>query len=150
MSSRERPTAAAESAWAALLMAHTAILERLDADLKAAHDLPLDWYDVLFQLAKSGGELKMGELSDALVIGDSRCSRRIDRMVTETLVKRRRDPEDHRVIRATLTTNGRALQRHAAVTHLHGIQAYFGQFLNETEATRLSEILVTARKAART
>jgi DNA-binding MarR family transcriptional regulator len=130
-------------------MAHTAILDRLDADLKTAHDLPLDWYDVLFQLADSGGELTMGELSNALLIGDSRCSRRIDHMVTEALVNRRRDPDDHRVIRATLTPNGPALQGRAAVTHLRGIQAYFGQFLNEAEADRLAEVLVAAREAAR-
>lgn len=146
--SGNRPTAASESAWATLLMAHTAILARLDADLKAAHNLPLDWYDVLFQLANAGGELTMGELSDALLIGDSRCSRRIDSMVAETLVERRRDPDDHRVVRATLTPNGRAIQRRAAITHLRGIQAYFGQFLNGTEADRFAEILVSARRAA--
>jgi DNA-binding MarR family transcriptional regulator len=149
MVARSRPTPAVEAAWGTLLVAHTAILDRLDADLKAAHDLPLDSYDVLYQLAKSGGEPTMGELSDALLIGDSRCSRRVDRLVAEGLVERHRDAADHRVLHATLTERGRALQRRAAVTHLRGVQAYFGQFLTDADAAQFAEVLTASGEAAR-
>lgn len=143
-----RPTPEVKLAWSAFLIAHRQILRRLDADLEAAHGISLEWYDLLFQLAARDGASTMGELSSALLIGHSRCSRRVDRLEAEGLVERRRDDEDHRIIHAALTPAGRALQKRAAATHLRGIQGYFGQFLTEADAARMSEVLTAGSDAA--
>lgn len=139
-----RPTAATEEAWQALLVAHSRLLPQLDSELRRSHDLPLEWYDVLVQLAQAGGTLTMGQLAGRLLIGASRCSRRVDRMVDVGLLERRRDERDSRVIHARLTDPGRALQRRAAVTHLQGVETHFGRFLDDDLASRMGRALRAA------
>ena len=80
----------------------------------------------------------MGELAEALLIGASRCTRRVDRMVEAGLVERHRDVEDSRVVLATLTRAGRRVQRRAALTHLEGIQRHLGRFVDERLAADMA------------
>ena len=47
------PTEAA--AWQGLLRAHAALVRDVDGELRAAHGLPLSWYDVLCEVASAPG-----------------------------------------------------------------------------------------------
>ena len=127
-----------------MLIAHSQLVAQLDAEMRRVHQIPLDWYDVLVQLAEAGGSLTMGNLAASLLIGASRCSRRVDRLVRAELVERRRDSMDSRVVHAELTASGRALQRRAAITHLGGIQRLFGQFVDDELATAMTGALRAA------
>ena len=61
-------------AWRGLLRVHTALVKALDAELAAAHDLPLSSYEVLITLESAPGrKRRMAELADsraALALGD--------------------------------------------------------------------------------
>lgn len=139
-----RPSPEVLDAWEALLQANARLIPRLDADLVAAHDLPLEFYDVLYQLGQAGGALTMGELGQRLLVGASRCSRRIDRMAEAGLVQRRRDEIDARVVHAQLTDRGRGLLRRAGATHLRSIQRHFGRHLDDRAAETISAALRAA------
>lgn len=136
-----RPSAAVIEAWSALLEAHGRLLPHLDADLRHHHDLPLEWYDVLYQLLAAGGSLTMGQLGQRLLVGASSCTRRVDKMTKAGLVTRHRDDVDARVVHAALTDQGRALVRRAGATHLQSIQSHFGAHLDDEQARAISEAL---------
>jgi DNA-binding MarR family transcriptional regulator len=111
--------------WRRWLEAHTRIMSALDAELRSAHDLTLEWYDVLLQLSEAGGTRTMSELADALLISRSNCTRLVDRMEAAGLVERRPGERDQRERIAVLRPAGRRRLRAAAPTHLAGIERRF-------------------------
>src|SRR3954468_4835799 len=113
------------AAWRSFLRAHVRVTEVLDAELRAAHDLPLTWYDALVQLSEAGGRLRMSELAAALLLSRSNCTRLVDRMDGEGLIAREPDPGDARSRWAVLTTAGRNRLREAAGVHLAGVDRHF-------------------------
>ncbi|MEM9563967.1 MAG: MarR family transcriptional regulator [Actinomycetota bacterium] len=141
MARSDRPSPAAVDAWHAVLLARGRLLPLLDADLQETHGLSLDWYDVLYQLRQAGTSLTMGQLGDRLLVGASRCSRRIDRMAEAGLVERHRDDGDARIVNVSLTSDGRALGRRAGATHLRSIQRHFGRFVDDDAAATIGETL---------
>lgn len=117
--------------WRLFLETHTRIVRRMDDDLQAAHQIPIEWYDVLVQLVEAGGRRTMGNLASALLISPSNCSRLVDRLAANGLVRREADPDDGRVKHAVLTDDGFELLKTASPTHLNGIERYFTQFLGD-------------------
>lgn len=142
-----RPSAIQLDAWKAFLHAHVQIVRRLDDELRRTHDLPLEWYDVLYQLHEAGGALRMGELADAVVITAPNCTRLVDRMVAAGLVERVVDPADARIKRATITGEGRARFRAAAPTHLRGIAEHFAAFVPDDLAEKTAAAFAAAAGA---
>ena len=136
MPRRDRPDEITLSAWRSFLESHARITAALDRELRAAHDLPLTWYDVLYQLQEHDGRLRMSDLAEAVLLSRPNCTRLVDRMVEVGLLERQIDPDDARVRWARITPEGRRRFRRAAPTHLAGIQFHFGQHLDdETAAT---------------
>lgn len=121
-----RPDASTLTAWRAFLEAHRRVTTALDDELQAAHDLPLEWYDVLFQLNEHGGRLRMNDLASRVLVSRSNCTRLVDRMSRAGLLVREADPGDRRGRLAVLTASGRRRFRRAAPTHLAGIARHIG------------------------
>jgi len=115
--------------WRLFLEARTRIVRRMDDDLQANHQLSIEWYDVLVQLFEAGGRRTMGNLASALLISPSNCSRLVDRMAADGLVRREADTADGRVKHAVLTDEGFAVLKAASPTHLASIERYFTSFL---------------------
>jgi DNA-binding MarR family transcriptional regulator len=132
----QRPTDEDLRIWRGYLESHTRLIRRLDLELQENHDLPLDWYDVLVQLHEAGGRRSMGGLANAMLISPSNCSRLVDRLAVQGLVRREADMADGRVKHAVLTAAGRDALRTAAPTHLDGIVRYFTRFLANKDANR--------------
>lgn len=127
-------------AWRLFLEAHTRVVRQMDDDLQAAHRLPIDWYDVLVQLIEAGGRHTMGNLASALLISPSNCSRLVDRLVTDGLVRREADPNDGRVKHAVLTDQGFEALKAASPTHLDGVEQYFTRFLGDDAVEPVLEL----------
>jgi DNA-binding MarR family transcriptional regulator len=136
-------TAAALNAWRLGLRAHAEITRVLEADLLAAHDLPLSHYDVLVQLAEApGSQLRMSELAERVLLSRSGLTRLVDRLVRDGLVSREACPDDARGMLAVLTPAGRDRLREASPVHLRGIQHRVFDRLTPTELAQLSRIFV--------
>ncbi|WP_405616800.1 MarR family transcriptional regulator [Streptomyces sp. NBC_01511] len=68
-------------------------------------------YDVLATLLRAGDSsaLRMSDLAGAAMISPGALTNRIDRLVAKGLVTRATDPDNRRLVRTTLTDEGRRL-----------------------------------------
>jgi len=129
-------------AWQALLHAHQDVVRKLDAELRAEHGIAFGDYDILRRLARSPNHtLNMTELAERVMLPPSTLTRRLDGLVADGLVTRRRSPLDSRLMLATLTDAGRRRVRRAARTHLRGIRQHFTGRLTPTQVDDVATAL---------
>lgn len=129
------------AAWRGLLRLHSALIHQLDAELVAAHDLPLHSYEVLVCLADAPDRrLRMSELSRSVLLSPSGVSRLVDRLEAEGFVCRQRCDLDARGFWAELTDHGLAKLAAARATHLAGVRRLFVSRLDQTELVQLARL----------
>lgn len=127
-------------AWLALVRAHSALLERLDGELREEHDLTLAEYEVLAFLSEAPDQsMRMSDLAGQVLLSPSALTRRVDRMASRGLVSRRACPSDGRVTYAVLTARGRRLLVRAAPTHVRGVRAHFVDRLTRVQLRHLAD-----------
>ena len=127
-------------AWRGMLRVHAALVRELDAELDAAHALPLSSYDVLIYLqAAPGKRLRMAELADSVLLSRSGMTRLVDRLVREGLIVRDSCESDGRGSFAVLTAEGQELLARARPTHLAGVRERFLRHFSEEELRTLAE-----------
>src|SRR5918997_3119191 len=132
-------TASELAAWRGLLRVHTALVRELDAELDAAHDLPLTSYDVLIYLqAAPGKRLRMAELADSVLLSRSGVTRLVDRLERDGLIVRDSRASDGRGLFAVLTADGEELLARARPTHLGGVRERFLRHFSEEELETLA------------
>src|SRR3954452_3564171 len=128
-------------AWGSLLRAHATLMRRLDTDLVRETGLALADFDVLAQLAKAHGELRITELAERALISRSGMTRRVARLVDEGLVRRDRASTDARGVVVALTKAGMARLGETAPVHARGISKLFVAQLDEQELALLERAL---------
>src|SRR5215212_5908909 len=81
-------SAAELGAWRGLLRVHTALVKALDAELAAAHNLPLSSYEVLITLESAPNrKRRMAELADSVLLSRSGMTRLVDRLERDGLLE---------------------------------------------------------------
>src|SRR6266849_1493042 len=128
-------------AWGSLLRAHATLIRQLDTDLERETGLALADFDVLAQLAKAGGELRITELAERALISRSGMTRRVARLVDEGLVRRDRASTDARGVVVALTEAGIARLGETAPVHARGISKLFVDQLDDQELALLERAL---------
>src|SRR5438874_2436019 len=128
-------------AWGSLLRAHATLIRRLDTDLERETGLALADFDVLAQLAKAHGELRITELADRALISRSGMSRRVARLADEGLVRRDRARSDARGVVVALTKAGMDRLDETAPVHARGISELFVGQLDDQELALLERAL---------
>jgi DNA-binding MarR family transcriptional regulator len=113
-----------QRSWRALVVGTTLLFDRLDDELREAHDISLVEYEILVRLSERNGQMRMAALADALAHSRSRVTHTITRMEKAGLVQRSSSPDDGRGILATLTDKGHDLLVRAAPTHVAGVRAH--------------------------
>ena len=136
-------------AWALLLTAHATLVEKIEDALGAAGLPALSWYDVLWELEKAGGRLRMIELARRVVLSKSNLSRLADRLEGAGLVERQDVTDDGRGYDLALTRAGRAMRKKMWPVYEAQIQQLFASHLSIEEARVMGEALARAVKAAR-
>jgi DNA-binding MarR family transcriptional regulator len=122
-----------------LLRVHTALVKALDAELSAAHDLPLSSYEVLITLASAPGrKRRMAELADSVLLSRSGMTRLVDRLEDNELLVRDTCTDDGRGCFAVLTDKGAALLAEARPTHLDGVRERFLMHFTDDELRQLA------------
>ena len=128
-------------AWRGLLRAHGYLSKALDADLEAAHGLPLTSYEVLLHLADAeASRMRMHDLAERVLLSRSGLTRMIDRMEGEGLIRRETCPSDARGSFAVLTDEGRAKLDVARATHLASVRDRFLDRFTPEELELLGEV----------
>ena len=122
------------AAWRGLLRVHTALVKALDAELSAAHDLPLSSYEVLITLESAPNrKRRMAELADSVLLSRSGMTRLVDRLEQHGLLVRDTCTDDGRGCFAVLTDKGAAVLEEARPTHLDGVRQRFLTHFSDSE-----------------
>jgi DNA-binding MarR family transcriptional regulator len=137
----EVPSGSGLQAWDAFLRAHATLMRRLEVDLAQATGLALADFDVLAQLARAGGELRMTDLAARALISRSGMTRRVARLAEEGLVRRANTDADARAVVVALTDAGVARLTETASVHLRGISELFAAQLDDQELAVLESAL---------
>jgi DNA-binding MarR family transcriptional regulator len=126
-------------AWRGLLRVHSALVKALDAELLAAHELPLTSYEVLINLqAAPGRRRRMAELADGVLLSRSGMTRLVDRLERDGLLTRDACTDDGRGTYAVLTAKAEALLSEARRTHLDGVRERFVRHFEPDELRTLA------------
>jgi DNA-binding MarR family transcriptional regulator len=127
-------SAAELGAWRGMLRVHTALVRALDAELAAAHDLPLSSYDVLVTLESAPNrKRRMAELADSVLLSRSGMTRLVDRLERDGLLQRDHCTDDGRGCYAVLTDKGAEVLAAARPTHLDGVRERFLRHFSEED-----------------
>ena len=131
------------AAWQGMLRVHASLMKELDAELEAAHRLPLTSYEVLMRLAEAPERrMRMCDLADSVLLSRSGMSRLVDRLEREGLLER-----DARGAYAVITETGLELLAAARPTHHEGIRRRFLAHLSEEELEQLAALWVRIAEA---
>jgi DNA-binding MarR family transcriptional regulator len=127
------------AAWAGFIRVHASIVRELDAELRAAHGLPLSSFDVLVQLSLAPeGRMQMHELAEAVHLSRSGLTRLVDRLERQGLLERRRGERDPRRVFASITRRGLDRLAETTPTHLAGVRRRFLERLSQAQVKQLA------------
>jgi DNA-binding MarR family transcriptional regulator len=129
------------AAWSGFIRAHSSILRELDAELQAAHGLPLSSFDVLVQLSLApNGRMQMSELAETVHLSRSGLTRMVDRLERQGLLERRKGERDPRQVFACITKAGLERLVETTPTHLAGVRRMFLDRLSQPQVEQLAVI----------
>jgi DNA-binding MarR family transcriptional regulator len=128
-------------AWQSLLQAHATLMRKLTTDLVDEIGLTLGDFDVLAQLGRAGGELRMSELAAHAYSSRSGMTRRVDRLVDQGLVIRTNSDADGRGVVVALTEAGVTRLAEAVPVHLRQVRELFVVKLTDVELSTLASAL---------
>lgn len=130
----ERNRDAGLTAWIALVEAHAAAVESVEADLVRETGLPLSWHEVLVRLSRSDEQsLRMQELAKAVLLSKSGLTRLADRMEAAGLIERTACDSDRRGTWAVITPKGREALERATPPFLAAVDRHFAGHLSRSE-----------------
>src|SRR5256886_13635843 len=138
---QQLPSGSGLEAWDSFLRAHATLMRRLEVELAQATGLALADFDVLAQLARAGGELRMTDLAGRALISRSGMTRRVTRLVEEGLVQRANADADARAVVVALTDAGVARLTETAPVHLRGVSELFVTQLDVQDLATLKTAL---------
>jgi DNA-binding MarR family transcriptional regulator len=141
LAARELASGNGLEAWGSFLRAHATLMRRLEVDLAQATGLALADFDVLAQLKRAGGELRMTDLAARALVSRSGMTRRVARLVEEGLVRRADADADARTVVVALTDAGVTRLAETAPVHLRGVSELFVAPLDDQELAVLESAL---------
>jgi DNA-binding MarR family transcriptional regulator len=143
-----KPSQAVIEAWASLVRAERALLDRVEENLKQASLPPLDWYHVLHEVDRSPkGMLRQSGVQDRTQLAQYNVCRLVDRLEREGLVERHQCQLDGRSNVLAITTKGRDVRRAMWPIYASAIEQHFGARLSQAEAEQLARLLAKVMPA---
>jgi DNA-binding MarR family transcriptional regulator len=134
--------------WLRLLATTNLIESRVRRLLQAKFATTLPRFDLLSQLYRVPDGLKMGELSQRMMVTGGNVTGIVDLLEREQLVSRAADPSDGRALRVRLTTAGRKAFQGMAECHERWIVESFDG-VDRADLRRLTELLGRVKVAVR-
>ena len=140
--SKARATPAVVEAWASLVRAERALLDKVEEALKVERLPPLDWYHVLHELERAPkGMLRQTGVQARTQLAQYNVCRLVDRLQREGLVERHQCRIDGRNNVLVITAKGKALRRAMWPVYAAAIGEHFGAHLSQAEAEQLAQLL---------
>ena len=126
--------------WLRLLTCTNQIESRIRQSLQSGFETTLPRFDLMAQLERAPGGLRMSELSQRMMVTGGNVTGITDGLEKEGLVVREVDSTDRRVFRVRLTAEGKRQFRRMAAEHEQWIIDLFGS-LGTKQKRQLTELL---------
>ncbi len=126
--------------WLRLISCSTLIQNHIRQRLHSTFSTTLPRFDLMAQLDRCPEGLKMGELSQRMMVTSGNVTGITDLLEREDLVERTTDAADRRALRVKLTGAGRRVFKKMAAQHEHWIGDLFGGLRPKRKA-ELAELL---------
>jgi len=126
--------------WLRLLACNNLVEAPLRKRLREQFSGSLPRFDLMAQLDRHPGGMKMRELSRRLMVTGGNVTGLTDRLVAEGLVERHEDPSDRRACTVQLTVDGRRQFRAMARAHEAWVMELFGG-LSAAQQVQLFDLL---------
>jgi DNA-binding MarR family transcriptional regulator len=137
----KRLSETAIQAWARLIRVEQALLDKVEADLKAADLPPLVWYDALLELSRAAdNRLRHRDLHARMLLAKYNLSRLIDRMEAKGVIERVPCSDDGRGAHIAITSKGRDLHRRMWPVYGRAIDRHFAGRLIEADIADLNRV----------
>lgn len=133
--------------WLRLLSSKILIETEIRRRLRDNFDITLPRFDLMAQLDKAPGGMKLGELSQRLMVSNGNITGLVDRLVAQGLLDRQPAPNDRRAQLVKLTAEGRRSFRTMAASHEAWIAEIFADLTASDRAT-LMRLLGKAKTSA--
>ena len=138
------------AAWLAFFEVSHLLDRKIEQQLKQDAGLSHAQYEILSRLAAApGGQLRMSELADVIIVSRSGLTYQITQLEKAGLVRRAPCPSDERGVLAVLTRAGRATLARAAPGHLRVVREYLIDALTPAQRDTLTSALTEARTRLR-
>lgn len=134
--------------WLRLLSCATLIENEIRRRLRDNFDITLPRFDLMAQLDKTQGGMKLGELSQRLMVSNGNITGLVDRLLAQGLLDRQPAPNDRRAQLVKLTPEGRRSFRAMAAAHEAWVAEIF-HGLTASERDALMRLLGRAKATAR-
>ena len=139
---RESQDHSCARAWQALRLAHDRVERRLTSELGQQCGLAISDFDVLLYLHLHGGEeVRMHDLTDAVLLSQPALSRLVARLVERDLLERSPAADDGRAIIVCLTDQGREVAARAVQIHIAAVHDILTNRLTDREQDTLLQTL---------
>lgn len=134
-------------AWESLLRAQITLIKEFAEDFRGG-PVTMPEYDVLYTLTDCPPTgVRLHELAEHVRLSQPGLSRLVERMESDGLVRRERDPHDGRGTRVVLTDAGREVQQETGRRHARSIVARVGTALTPDEQAELTRLCTKLREA---
>jgi DNA-binding MarR family transcriptional regulator len=134
--------------WLRLFTCKTLIEAEIRRRLRDSFDMTLPRFDLMAQLDKAPNGMKLGELSQRLMVSNGNITGLVDRLMAQGLLDRQAAPDDRRAQLVRLTVEGRRLFRSMAAAHGDWVAEAFAD-LAPGEIETLMRLLGKAKTSAR-
>ena len=112
----------------------------LAEELEESDQLSLSWFEVLLRISRSGGQMKMADIANQIVVTTGGITKMMDKMVEQGLISRNPCSEDRRVVWACITDKGKKVFEKALISHNKSLKKHLSG-LSETELNSIKKII---------
>ncbi len=126
--------------WLRLLSCAVQIENKIRLRLRREFNMTLPRFDLMAQLERSSGGLRMSELSKRLMVSGGNVTGITDQLEREHLVVREACPGDRRALTVRLTFNGMKLFREMAARHEQWIIELLGGLSRDEKEAMINEL----------
>lgn len=111
--------------WLRMMAVHKLVTREARRRLRTSFNMSLSRFDLMAQLDSNSDGLRMGEISNRLMVTTGNITGLTDELEAEGLVERSADPRSRRALRVRLTPKGRTAFRAAAKANEGWIAEFF-------------------------
>jgi DNA-binding MarR family transcriptional regulator len=136
--------------WLRLLSTTTLISAEIRRNLRRSFNITLPQFDLLAQLEREPNGLRLGELSQRMMVTNGNITGLVDKLVEQGFVVREPSPDDRRAMNVRMTKAGASMFGVMAKANEQWMMALFSEVSADVRKALMRELDVVKRSVRRT